>query len=234
LGLPVVAPGASCEWIECAVLSVPPRKVEGVALEYAPLLGEDCLLVDVSSVKTPVLGFIRSSRRPVLSIHPLFGPTTESLEGKSVAVVHPARLEGRSKEFVDSFKKAGAKVVFCSPKEHDAAVPYTLALPHLLAALYGSLLAESGIRPGTLERLGGSSFRAMSSLAKSVGSESPEVYASIQLASPSYDETLGLALGKLRAVRKGLREGDAGAFLRLMRDSSSLPFARRIQTAKTF
>jgi prephenate dehydrogenase len=225
LGLPVVEKGKRCEWVECAILSVPPNHVEEVALEYDGLLSKDCLLIDISSVKAPVANLIRSSRRPVLSIHPLFGPKTESLEGKSLAVVHPARLEGRSREFIKCFREAGAKVVRCTPRLHDKAVSYTLALPHLLAALYGSLLAKSGMEAETLGNLGGTSFRTMCSLAKSLGSESEEVYASIQLSCPSYHETLGIALEELRRVREELRKGKTRTFIKLMRSSSKIQFA---------
>ncbi|MGQ9514368.1 MAG: prephenate dehydrogenase/arogenate dehydrogenase family protein [Thermoproteota archaeon] len=228
LGLPIVKPRTVCEWADCAILSVPPKRVEEVANEYDRLLRKDCLIVDISSVKSHLIGFLRSSKRPVLSIHPFFGPGTESLKGRSVAVIFPEKPKGRSRELLNCFRDAGAEIVHCSPRIHDRVILYTLALPHLLAALYGSLIVNSGIEPRKLEKLGGTSYRILSSLARSSGSESPEVYASIQLADLSYDKILGRALKTLKNVRTELREGRSDTFLKLLQDSSKVLLVGRI------
>jgi prephenate dehydrogenase len=181
------------------------------------------LLVDISSVKAPVIDFLRSQGRPVLSIHPFFGPGAESLKGMNVAVIYPPRPSGRSREIIRCLRVAGARIVRCTPEIHDLAVSYTLALPHLLGAIYGSMLRNSGLGPRSLADFGGTSFRAMYSLARSIGSESPLVYASIQLAHPSYPRTLRRALLLLRKVQEELSAGERRTFMRLVGDCSSLP-----------
>jgi len=225
LGIPAIRYGTRCEWADSIVLAVPPDSVEDVVAKYDGLLRGDCLLVDISSVKVPVLRSLRSQARPVLSIHPFFGPSVKSLEGMSVAVVHPKRLYGRSREIVQDLRRSGALIVRCTPELHDRAVSYTLALPHLLGAIYASSLLRSGLRPHTLAMLGGTSFRRMYSLARSVGSESPSVYASIQLAHPSYARTLERALSTLRSVQRELSSGETRAFLRLLDAASNLASA---------
>jgi len=234
LGIPAIRYGTRCEWADSVILAVPPDSVEGVVVEYDGLLRRDCLLVDVSSVKVPVLRFLRSQARPVLSIHPFFGPSIESLEGMSVAVVHPRRLSGRSREIVQNLRRSGARIVRCTPELHDRAVSYTLALPHLLGAIYASSLLRSGLRPHMLAMLGGTSFRRMYSLARSVGYENPSVYASIQLAHPSYPRTLERALSLLLSVQRELSSGETRAFLRLLDDASDLASVEGIGLGKSF
>jgi len=228
LGFPIVKPRTVCEWADCAILSVPPKLVESIATEYDRLLRKDCLLVDISSVKSHLIDFLRSSKRPVLSIHPFFGPETESIKGRSVAVIFPPKPDRRSRELLKCFRAAGADIVYCTPQMHDRVISYTLALPHLLAVLYGSLLVNSGIEPRTLEKLGGTSYRILSSLAKSASSESPEVYASIQLVDLSYGKILGRATETLKKVRRELSKGRSDTFLRLLQESSRVPFTGRI------
>lgn len=234
LGIRAIRYGTMCEWADSIVLAVPPDSVKGVVADYDRLLRGDCLLVDISSVKVQVLRFLRSQDRPVLSIHPLFGPSAESLEGLSVAVVHPRRLSGRSREFVQSLRSAGARIVRCTPELHDRAVSYTLALPHLLGAIYASSLLRSGLRPHLLAMLGGTSFRRMYALARSVGSENPSVYASIQLAHRSYPRTLDRALSLLLRVQRELSSGETRAFMRLLDEASGLSSFGSIGVGKTF
>lgn len=234
LGIPSIRYGTRCEWADSIILAVPPDSVEGVIVQYEGLLRRDCLLVDISSVKVPVLRFLRSQARPVLSIHPFFGPSVDSLEGRSVALVHPRKLSGRSLEIVWSLRRAGARIVRCTPELHDRAVSYTLALPHLLGAIYASTLLRSGLRPHLLAMLGGTSFRRMYSLARSVGSENPSVYASIQLAHPSYPRTLENALSLLLKVQRELSSGETRAFLSLLDEASDLASARSICLGKMF
>lgn len=234
LALPAIRYGARCDWADAVVLAVPPDSVRDTVMEYDGLLSGDCLLVDISSIKARVIGFLRSQDRPALSIHPFFGPATVSLKGRSVAVVYPRKLSGRSREVVQCFRRAGARVVRCTPEIHDLAVSYTLALPHLLGALYASSLIRSGLRPHLLADLGGTSFRRMYSLARSVGQESPIVYASIQLAHPSYPRALGRAVAALEKIQRELSKGETRTFLRLFDDASSLKSLGEIDMGKTF
>jgi prephenate dehydrogenase len=233
LSLPAVPYGARCDWADAVVLAVPPDSVEDVAQKYDRLLRADCLLVDISSVKGPIVKFLRSQDRPALSMHPFFGPAADSVRGRSVAVVYPPRLSGRSRQLVQCFSRAGARVVRCTPEVHDLAISYTLALPHLLGAVFASSIAISGLRPHLLADLGGTSFRRMYSLAKSVGEESPVVYASIQLAHPSYPRALARAVAALERVRNELSKGEARAFLRLLRDASGLKSLREIDAGRS-
>jgi len=234
LDLPAIRYGARCDWVDAVVLAVPPDSIKDVVMEYDGLLSDDCLLVDISSVKARVIDFLRSQDRPALSIHPFFGPTTDSLRGRSVAVVYPKKLSGRSREMVLCFRRAGARIVRCTPDLHDRAVSYTLALPHLLGALYASSILRSGLRPHLLAKLGGTSFRRMYSLARSVGQESPIVYASIQIAHPSYARTLERIMAALEDVQRELSEGETRAFQRLLDDASSLTSLGEVDSGKTF
>ncbi|MFW5637489.1 MAG: prephenate dehydrogenase/arogenate dehydrogenase family protein, partial [Thermodesulfobacteriota bacterium] len=70
-----------CRGIDLAVLSVPIDRTADIARRLAPHLPPEAVLADLTSLKAePLKAMLAAHTGPVIGLHPLFGPTTASLD----------------------------------------------------------------------------------------------------------------------------------------------------------
>lgn len=125
------------------IVSVPIDVTVAVINKVAPLLKSDCVLSDLTSVKSDIMqAMLGCHKGPVMGLHPMFGPDTFSLV-KQVVVAVLGRDNERCAFIVEQLKLFGARVVECSAQEHDDAMRVIQALRHFTTIAYGNFLKES-------------------------------------------------------------------------------------------
>ena len=107
----------------------PELVINAVTLKYTldvfrqviPLLPQDCILSDISSVKTGFKEFYESTGMRYVSTHPMFGPTFAnlgSLSHENAIVINEGDYMGRI-FFRDLYSRLGMHVCEYSFDEHD-------------------------------------------------------------------------------------------------------------------
>jgi chorismate mutase / prephenate dehydrogenase len=144
------------------------------------------VIVDISSIKTPLVEPIRSLQRAggrVASIHPMFGPSTVLLRGADVVICDTDDAEaGMAVERL--FLPTTARVVHMPLTEHDRIMADLLSLAHAAAIAVALALPENQ------HPVSSTTFGALKSLAGSVVRESSEVYYEIQAMNPHSSASL--------------------------------------------
>lgn len=182
-------------------------------------LPEDCLLVDLTSVKQgPMAAMLAAHKGPVLGLHPMFGPDVASL-AKQVIVCCAGRDPLASEWFCQQMIIWGARLVAVSAAEHDQAMTLIQALRHFATFAYGRHLAEEGADLEQLLRLSSPIYRLELAMVGRLFAQDPALYADIILSSPQnlamirrYYEEFGRSLALLE---QGQREGFVEAFNRV-------------------
>lgn len=168
---------------ELVILSTPPAQTADV---LAKLEGLDALVMDVASLKGPIVDELRELARqqPVTSVHPLWGPGTRVLSDKNLLVCDCGN-EQATEQAVELFGRSAANVVRLPLERHDEAMALTLGLPHALNIVYADVLADSAYAYDELVELGGPTFLKQSDVAAEVASENPQLYRQIQALNDS-------------------------------------------------
>ncbi|WP_462169691.1 bifunctional chorismate mutase/prephenate dehydrogenase [Pseudoalteromonas xiamenensis] len=196
------------------LLSVPINAVEQV-VSSLPELDENCLLVDVTSVKqAPIQAMLKKHKGPVLGLHPMFGPDISHWVKQTIVA-----CEGRASPLCESLLEQlaiwGSNLVRIDAKKHDQAMQIIQVMRHLTTFVYGQFLAK---QCHTLEELRSCSSPIYQLELMMVGrlfAQSPELYSDIMLAQfsdvegllASYQDTFALTLDKLqRGDKAGLIE----------------------------
>lgn len=182
-------------------------------------LPDDCLLVDLTSVKQgPMAAMLAAHKGPVLGLHPMFGPDVASL-AKQVIVCCAGRDPLASEWFCQQMTIWGARLVAVSAAEHDQAMTLIQALRHFATFAYGRHLAEEGADLEQLLRLSSPIYRLELAMVGRLFAQDPALYADIILSSPQnlamirrYYEEFGRSLALLE---QGQREGFVEAFNRV-------------------
>ena len=179
-------------------------------------LPADCLLVDVTSVKSaPLEHMLAVHQGPVLGLHPMFGPDVASL-AKQVIVCCQGRDPAASQWLLDQMTIWGARLQQVEAKAHDEAMTLIQALRHFATFAYGWHLSREQANIDRLLTLSSPIYRLELAMVGRLFAQDPHLYADIILSSPQnlamirrYYQNFGEALGLLE---RGDRAGFIEAF----------------------
>jgi prephenate dehydrogenase len=205
MSLPELA--AACRIV---VVATPIASTIDVIHEVGPLLPEEALLMDLTSLKEkPVREMLAASKAEVIGCHPLFGPDAPSINGQNI-VLCPAR-GGRWLGFLQEiFVKNGARITVTSPAQHDRMMALIQGLTHLETLLTGLTLRDSGVEPSELESFSTPVFRTKQAIAAKVFGPRPGLYAAMLAENPNMPTILETFERNFLAVKEMiLRENTA-------------------------
>ncbi|MBN1254936.1 MAG: prephenate dehydrogenase/arogenate dehydrogenase family protein [Deltaproteobacteria bacterium] len=211
---------AMAETCQVIIVSVPIGITVQIIEEVGPLMGDDALLMDLTSLKAePVKAMLRASPAEVIGLHPLFGPGVEAVAGHIIGIC-PARTERWLDWVRDIFKKHGAIVVETTPERHDEMMTLVQALNHLNSITMGMIMKEWGVDLEEVERFTTPIFTQKLAIIKELFTNNPRLYADIITLNPYIDTILDLYEKTLSEVRYAIKHGDAETFTKLMETRS--------------
>ncbi len=194
------------------IVSVPIHLTEETIARLPPL-ADDCILVDLASVKnTPLQAMMAAHKGPVLGLHPMFGPDSGSL-AKQVVVWCDGRQPEAYQWFLEQIQVWGARLHRISAVEHDQNMAFIQALRHFATFAYGLHLAEENVQLEQLLALSSPIYRLELAMVGRLFAQDPQLYADIIMASDD-----NIALIKRYYQRFGeaislLEQGDKQAFI---------------------
>ncbi|MGB7449474.1 MAG: bifunctional chorismate mutase/prephenate dehydrogenase [Ornithinimicrobium sp.] len=183
-------------------------------IDDLPPLPPDCLLVDLTSVKTaPMEAMLRAHPGPVLGLHPMFGPDVDSF-AKQVVACCPGRDAEASRWLVEQIRLWGARVHEVSAEDHDAAMALIQALRHFSTFAYGSHLAHEDRKLADLLALSSPIYRLELVMVGRLFAQSPDLYFDIITASQASLELIERYHRRFGQALELLRRGDREEFIR--------------------
>ena len=118
--------------------------------EVIPYLPKDCIITDISSVKTGLKEFYESTGMHYASSHPMFGPTfanLNQLSEENAIIINEGDFIGRL-FFKDIYQKLGLHIYEYSFEEHDKTVAYSLSIPFVSTFVFAAVMKHQDA-PGT-------------------------------------------------------------------------------------
>jgi prephenate dehydrogenase len=177
------------------IIATPIATVSSI-IEDLNLLSHVEVIVEVSSLKTPLITTLQSSPKEILSLHPMFGPRVRSLQNQRILVIkdspHPL-----AKELLTLFKNNGAILIDVPLVTHDRLMAMVQLLPHLTALLMQRALLDSKLSLNELLKVAPDTFKASLSLVTRIAHQSPALTESIIDANPGKGEVVQSLLNAL-------------------------------------
>ncbi len=196
---------------DVVLISVPIDVTVQVIAELGPLVREDALLLDVTSIKTePVQAMIQNSKASVVGTHPLFGPSVHSLQGQRI-VLTPGRGDEWLKWVRRMFSARGLSIKETTPQEHDRAMAVVQVLTHFCTEVMGKTMARFGVPlEETLQFTSPVYLMELLMTARHFA-QSPQLYASIQTSNPLTNEITDAFLEAATAHKENIQSKDQPA-----------------------
>ncbi|MGV3344737.1 bifunctional chorismate mutase/prephenate dehydrogenase [Enterobacteriaceae bacterium LUAb1] len=194
------------------IISVPIHLTEEV-ISRLPLLPDDCILVDLSSVKKrPLQAMLAVHKGPVIGLHPMFGPDVDSL-AKQVIVWCDGRQPEACHWLLEQIQVWGARLYRISAAEHDQHMAFIQALRHFATFTYGLHLAEEKVNLEQLLALSSPIYRLELAMIGRLFAQDPQLYADIILSSEENLSLIKRYYQRFGAAITLLEKGDKQAFI---------------------
>lgn len=133
--------------------------------EVIPHLPKDCILSDISSVKTELKDYYDQCGHRYVSTHPMFGPTfanLNQLSEENAIIISEGDYMGRC-FFKDVYSRLGLNIYEYTFDEHDRTVAYSLSIPFVSTFTFAAVMQPQDA-PGT-------TFKRHMNIARGVMSE---------------------------------------------------------------
>lgn len=191
------------------------HKTVQVFEDVLPYLSEDCILSDITSVKTPLREFYLSCGRRYVSTHPMFGPTfakLHDLSDQNAIIITQSDEEGK-KFFRHFYHQFDLKIFEYTFIEHDKTMAYSLSIPFASSMVFAACMKHQEA-PGT-------TFRKHNAIAKGVLSEDDYLLSEILFGPYTYEQIDGIAekLDVLKGIIKDKDTVKMKAFLAELREN---------------
>jgi chorismate mutase/prephenate dehydrogenase len=188
-------------------------------IDRLSMLPDDCLLVDLTSVKAqPLARMLAIHKGPVLGLHPMFGPDVSSL-AKQVVVCCAGRQEDASHWLLEQMRIWGVRLQQVSSEEHDEAMSLIQALRHFTSFVYGWHLCEEQADLKQLLALSSPIYRLELAMVGRLFAQDPALYADIILSSPRNVQMIRRYHQRMGEAIQMLESADRDGFIRVFHRS---------------
>lgn len=203
-----------CQDLDLALVSVPIHVTAEVIGRLAPCLPPHCILADITSLKKgPVNAMLSAHPGPVVGLHPLFGPSTSSMD-QQLVVATPGRRPEECQWLLDQFADWGNIVVELGAAEHDGLMDLVQGLRHFATYSFGRFLAERRINLSRTLEICSPIYRLELGMVGRLFAQQANLYADIIFASPERRAVLKEYAASLAQAAELINQGDTEQFCR--------------------
>jgi len=179
------------ETADLLVVSVPIKATPEVLYQASGYMKPGAVLAEIASLKEGVVEPLMAStekRLVPLCVHPMFGPTAETLDNRAVALV----------PMVD-------ELVTVEAEAHDAYMAIVLSLPYLINMAFAKTM--EGMDLEKLRRLGGTTFTLQYTFAQSVVAENTELVEHLLSQNSHLDDARKAFMEAVKQTVESVKEG---------------------------
>jgi prephenate dehydrogenase len=127
------------------MVSIPIRETVGVIRTIAPILRDEQLICDLTSLKAAPVQAMLESRAQVVGLHPMFGPSASTIRNQTI-VATPARCSPEALEdLLAIFRAEGALITLATPEQHDRMMAVVQGLTHFATLCMADTMRREGV-----------------------------------------------------------------------------------------
>jgi len=201
--------------LDLVVVSVPISVTPTIIHSIAPLMRRGAVLVEIASLKAgshPALVEAAHFGVTPLCIHPMFGPSPDSLIERVIAVIPVTDTEEEQRLAQQLFP--GTVTIAIDAEQHDRCMATILSLPYAMNLALARVLGWENL--ALLSQMAGSTFALQYTLAQSVAGEDPSLIKDLLNENTSLEPLIQVFIGSLEEVLEA--SGDRDKFAALHRE----------------
>lgn len=206
------------EKCDVVIVSVPIEKTIEVIQEVAPFVKQDCLLMDLTSLKVEPVKAMLKSKAEVIGCHPMFAPTV-SLQNQ-IIILCKARSEKWYHWLKNLLEKAGAIVKELSAQEHDELMTVIQSLTHFTDITLAHSLKESGLPVQKFLEYQSPAYRLKLDMMGRILNQDAGLYGNMQIQNPHTNQVLKTYLKSVKDLMKIVKKKDLKKFVQYFQEGA--------------
>ncbi len=193
---------------DVVVISVPIKNTLNVIKEIGPLISENSLLIDLTSIKAKVIEtMLKYSVCQVVGLHPLFGPESNpDTRAKRIAIC-PARGEQGYQWVLHITTRGGLKPFVTDPLLHDQHMGIVQGANHFALIAFALFIKESGHRLGEILNSSTQTFEQVIKRIRTMLDQPPHLFAALLLDNPYSRNSIDSYVASCRRLAKAVNRG---------------------------
>ncbi|AEH06537.1 prephenate dehydrogenase [Methanothermococcus okinawensis] len=210
---------------DIVMVAVPINITEKVIKEIAPYVRENCVLMDITSIKEiPARAMERYAKDGVCVIptHPMFGPSTPSLK-RQVVILTPSEKH-KNNPWFDKIKmfleKEGARVIVIPPEKHDRIMGVVQGLTHYAYIALGATLKDLNINIKESRKYASPIYELMLNIIARIIGQNPYLYADIQMHNPQIKHIHETFIKECNTIKQIVEKKDRESFAEIMKEAA--------------
>ncbi len=201
-----------CAGINLALICVPIQVTEEVIRKLGPYVPATAVFSDITSLKLgPVNAMLESHKGPVLGLHPLFGPSTSSMD-QQILVATTGRDPEACRWVLDQFTAWGNIIEQIEAAEHDKLMDFVQGLRHFATFAFGRFLSRTKIDISRTLELSSPIYRLELGMVGRLFAQDASLYGNIIFASPERRALLQQFLDSVVQTREMIANSDLEQF----------------------
>lgn len=129
---------------EVIIIAVPIDKTIEVIHEISPFLIPEHIVIDITSIKTPIIKELRKTSANIISVHPMFNPSILNISNQTVIII-PERDQNAWLDKVQTFcENQGVKTKITTAEYHDKMMALIQVLVHYNTISIGITMSKLG------------------------------------------------------------------------------------------
>lgn len=205
---------------DVVVISVPIDVTIKVIKEIAPLVREDALLIDITSLKKePVDAMLKYSKSAVIGTHPVFGPSVKTIKNQTV-VLCPARSRQWLSWLRNIFEKNGALVRITTPEKHDKMMSIIQGVTHFSTICVAHTLKKLGIDIEESLHYTSPIYKLRMDMVGRLLNQDPGLYADIEMLNPENKKAMEEYIRSTRELIGIIKRKDRDEFIKFFKEGA--------------
>lgn len=197
------------------VLVAVPIHFTSKVIEQLKNLPTDCVLADITSIKTqPLKKMLESHKGSVVGLHPMFGPGVSKLNKQTIVMCH-----GRNESEYDWIRQQllvwQVNVYTTSAQKHDEAMAIVQVLRHFSTVAYGAHLAHEDVCLQDVLAMSSPIYRLELAMVGRLFAQNPELYTEIIFANPDNLAMMQRYIKRFSELLETLASGDKAQFMHI-------------------
>ncbi|MFX1365992.1 MAG: prephenate dehydrogenase/arogenate dehydrogenase family protein [Promethearchaeota archaeon] len=211
---------------DIVMLSIPIRSISSMIEKIAPMMKENSLIFDITSLKLEASRILHKIYElyPIncLSIHPMFGPGIKNMKNYGIIII---KIGGTNQynniinELLEIFRSDGLIITETTPDIHDTMIALTLGVPHMFNILFLNLLKRTKKPLSKLTSFTGTTFLLQKVFAESIIQREMEMFGEIQIENEKFHEILDIFEDLIKEYKKIIKTKNLNEFKTLFSEA---------------
>jgi len=211
---------ACAQQCQVVVVSVPLDHTIDIIRKIGPLMPEDALLMDVTSLKSqPLEAMLRYARCEVVGTHPVFGPNVRDFANQTV-VLCPGRGEKWKRWLIDLLTSKRAKVKECSATEHDHMMAIIQGMIHFSTISMGHVFQELAVDIDQTLAFSSPIYKIRMDMIGRILNQSAELYCDIEMMNPETIGVLEAYIQSCQVLLEHVKNSDRHGFMQYFQQAA--------------